>query len=290
MVASKDTVVAAVKRWYRQSLIYLCFSGVTGSMMVKEGGEIERSASVESDGLKRSRSGSLSEGSSSSSASASESGSASSSEDEKAKRKREKREKKEKKKLKKRRKKEDKKASRNRDKAKKAKKSSKSEKKSSKKKKKRSRGSESSSDDSPSQRPSALSQLSREEQADLMAFKLSVQGDRSAKGIKPAGLLHQTTEDIAVSMGIPAGLIRTSETSESITQRYANELFGNDGDDNPARRQRLKREFTARRAVERAREILLERQQKAASEVEGGDSRYGGGLANRFQSSGSLSK
>lgn len=259
--------------------------------MVKEAGEIERSTSVESDGLKRSRSGSLSEGSSSS-ASESESGSASSSsEDEKAKRKREKREKKEKKKMKKRRKKEDKKASRSRDKAKKAKKSSKSEKKSSKKKKKkRSRGSESSSDDSPSEKPSALSQLSREEQADLMAFKLSVQGDRSAKGVKPAGLLHQTTEDIAVSMGIPAGLIRTSETSESITQRYANELFGNDGDDNPARRQRLKREFTARRAVERAREILLERQQKAASEVEGGDSRYGGGLANRFQSSGSLSK
>lgn len=61
-------------------------------------------------------------------------------------------------------------------------------------------------------------------------------------------------------VGLSKGLIRTSESQLSITEKYSNDIFG-DGEMNPAKRQRLHREQAAQRALDKARSVIASRQE-----------------------------
>ncbi len=112
-----------------------------------------------------------------------------------------------------------------------------------------------------------LSHASTEQElSEAKSFKECVQGSKKVTLTNQmhADLIHASASEIASSLGLSKGLIRTTESNESITQEYARSLFGGD-DENPAKRQRLKREQTAQRAIERAKEILLSRAGAAAA-------------------------
>ena len=95
----------------------------------------------------------------------------------------------------------------------------------------------------------------------------------------------------AAALGLPKGLIRTTASSESFSDRASKDLFGGDGDMNPATARRLKRQRDAVQAEKRAREILAERRGAAtaasakgkgtASQVSSLTSRFGGGTIQR---------
>jgi hypothetical protein len=104
--------------------------------------------------------------------------------------------------------------------------------------------------------------VSKEDAASAQAFKMAVQGKKPGAEGGLLGLLNSSPAAVAAAMGLPVGLIRTSEANESITEQYATSLFGASGEDNPAKRARLRRENSARQAVERARQMLAERRQQ----------------------------
>lgn len=96
-----------------------------------------------------------------------------------------------------------------------------------------------------------------EEIVEIEKFREAVQGKRR---VVSAGTPSQLNSmELASTLGLSTGLVRTSDSSRSITELYSKELFGGE-EDNPARRQRMKREFIAQRAIERAREVLDSRQ------------------------------
>ena len=99
--------------------------------------------------------------------------------------------------------------------------------------------------------------LTEHDAIEMASFRQAVQGKQIlvANEREQANLLNASREDIAASLGLPKGLIRTSLDDNSITQRYSRDLFGGD-DDNPAKRQRLNRERIAKRALEIARSTL----------------------------------
>lgn len=99
--------------------------------------------------------------------------------------------------------------------------------------------------------------LSEHDAVEMASFRQAVQGKQIlvANEREQASLLNASREDIAASLGLPKGLIRTTVEDNSITQRYSKDLFGGD-DDNPAKRQRLNRERVAKRALEIARTTL----------------------------------
>lgn len=80
--------------------------------------------------------------------------------------------------------------------------------------------------------------LSEHDAIEMASFREAVQGKQVlvANERAQASLLHASREDIASSLGLPKGLIRTAIDDSSITQRYSKDLFGGD-DDNPAKRQ-----------------------------------------------------
>ena len=99
--------------------------------------------------------------------------------------------------------------------------------------------------------------LSEHDAVEMASFRQAVQGKQIlvANEREQASLINASREDIAASLGLPKGLIRTTVEDNSITQRYSRDLFGGD-DDNPAKRQRLNRERIAKRALEIARTTL----------------------------------
>ena len=99
--------------------------------------------------------------------------------------------------------------------------------------------------------------LSEHDAVEMASFRQAVQGKQImvANEREQASLINASREDIAASLGLPKGLIRTTVEDSSITQRYSRDLFGGD-DDNPAKRQRLNRERIAKRALEIARTTL----------------------------------
>ena len=80
--------------------------------------------------------------------------------------------------------------------------------------------------------------LSVHDAIEMASFRQAVQGKQVlvANEREQASLLHSSREDIAASLGLPKGLIRTTVDDNSITQKYSRDLFGGD-DDNPAKRQ-----------------------------------------------------
>lgn len=80
--------------------------------------------------------------------------------------------------------------------------------------------------------------LSEHDAIEMASFREAVQGKQVlvVNERAQASLLHASSEDIASSLGLPKGLIRTAIDDSSITQRYSKDLFGGD-DDNPAKRQ-----------------------------------------------------
>lgn len=122
---------------------------------------------------------------------------------------------------------------------------------------------------------------------EVAAFKLAVQGKpmKASSEIGQPSLLYSSTADVATTFGLK-GIIRTSDSSSSMSQLYSKQLFGGD-DDNPATRQRLKRENAAQRAVEKARNIVALR-----NEAEQNNTSYNASavsnIMNRFCSSSSM--
>ena len=114
---------------------------------------------------------------------------------------------------------------------------------------------------------------------------LGVNSSKSNAGDKDSSLLNCNHDDVAARLGLPKGLIRTSEQHSSITQQYSNSLFGNTEDDNPAKRMRLNRERIAQRAVEAARAVVASKNEKAT--VSSGNSSSILNLSDRFSSSNS---
>jgi hypothetical protein len=80
--------------------------------------------------------------------------------------------------------------------------------------------------------------ISEHDAIEMASFRQAVQGKQVlvANEREQASLLHASREDIAASLGLPKGLIRTTIEENSITQKYSRDLFGGD-DDNPAKRQ-----------------------------------------------------
>lgn len=80
--------------------------------------------------------------------------------------------------------------------------------------------------------------ISEHDAIEMASFREAVQGKQVlvANERAQASLLHASREDIASSLGLPKGLIRTAIDDSSISQRYSKDLFGGD-DDNPAKRQ-----------------------------------------------------
>lgn len=80
--------------------------------------------------------------------------------------------------------------------------------------------------------------ISEHDAIEMASFRQAVQGKQVlvANEREQASLLHASREDIAASLGLPKGLIRTNVEENSITQKYSRDLFGGD-DDNPAKRQ-----------------------------------------------------
>ena len=105
-------------------------------------------------------------------------------------------------------------------------------------------------------------ELTSEEIKEINDFKRSVQGNSKTYQNKLNSdtfnlnqiMSSQTKENLAESLGISKGLIRTSDQDYSLAKKYTNQY--SDQDDNPAKRQRLKRELTAQRAIEKARKTI----------------------------------
>jgi len=105
-------------------------------------------------------------------------------------------------------------------------------------------------------------ELTSEEIKEINDFKRSVQGNSKTYQNKLNSdkfnlnqiMSSQTKETLAESLGISKGLIRTSDQDYSLAKKYTNQY--SDQDDNPAKRQRLKRELTAQRAIEKARKTI----------------------------------
>jgi hypothetical protein len=128
--------------------------------------------------------------------------------------------------------------------------------------------------------------LSGTEHEEVAAFKHAVQGHRALapKELSKSSLIDASHEDIAKKLGLPKGLIRTSEDTFSLTQKYSRNLFGDD-EDNPAKRQRMLRERAAQNAIEKARTTLKARAALAASQDKGPSSVTD--IMSRFSSSAS---
>lgn len=117
-----------------------------------------------------------------------------------------------------------------------------------------------------------ISDIDVADDKEIAAFKQAVQGHKT----KPQqadlrALLNSSSAEIAASLGLPQGLIRTSESRDSISQQYSKKLFGG-GDENPATQQRLKREMTAQRAMEKARLVVAARAQANKQNAESSNS------------------
>lgn len=133
--------------------------------------------------------------------------------------------------------------------------------------------------------------MSEHDILEMQAFKAAVQRPES-RGRKldetaQSSLLHQSAESIAAQLGMSKGLIRAHAETLSGTQKYAKSMnyFGNEDDDNPAKRQRLKREQAAQRAIATARAVIAAREQAAA----GAPTSNVDSLLNRFSSGGKQS-
>jgi len=96
--------------------------------------------------------------------------------------------------------------------------------------------------------------------------------------------IFASSSDIASKYGISKGLIRTAEASLSITQKFSKTIFGGD-DDNPATRQRMKREHAAQQAMKTARNVIAARQAAAAASTGQGNTADVCNLMNTFRSS-----
>jgi hypothetical protein len=132
--------------------------------------------------------------------------------------------------------------------------------------------------------------LSAEEQREVDDFKRAVQGScsalrnrQSSGGVShPLNISGLTKEQLAESLGLSKGLVRTSEQDYSITQRYASSIFGGSQDENPAKRQRMKRELTAQRAIEKANSVIAANRAATSAGLKGTEINYA--TADRFTS------
>ena len=143
--------------------------------------------------------------------------------------------------------------------------------------------------------PIAAGQLTEHDILEMQAFKNAVQKPNQKDGKLKEGdqslLLNHSAEYIAEKLGMSKGLIRTHDESLSGTQKYAKSMnyFGNDDDDNPAKRQRIKREQTAQRAIATARAVIAARAEAAAASAassSSGGASISSSIFNRFSSSG----
>lgn len=139
-------------------------------------------------------------------------------------------------------------------------------------------------------------QLTEHDIIEMQAFKNAVQNpsgkEPKLKEKDQSQLLHHSAEYIADKLGLSRGLIRTHDDSLSGTQKYAKSMnfFGNDDEDNPAKRQRIKREQTAQRAIATARAVIAARSEAAAASAASGEtsstSLHVSSMLSRFSSSG----
>ena len=83
----------------------------------------------------------------------------------------------------------------------------------------------------------------------MTAASASSATSSAAAASSSAQEIFASSSDIASKYGISKGLIRTTESSLSITQKFSKTIFGGD-DDNPATRQRMKREHAAQQAMQ----------------------------------------
>jgi hypothetical protein len=65
-----------------------------------------------------------------------------------------------------------------------------------------------------------------------------------------------------------------------MSDQYSKKLFGGSNSENPATQQRLKREMTAQRAMEKARKVVAARNQQIA---QNGESSGVSGIMDRFR-------
>lgn len=134
--------------------------------------------------------------------------------------------------------------------------------------------------------------ISEHDRLEMLAFKNAVQGPNAKKELltdqEQRSLLHQDPAYIAAKLGLSKSLIRTNDETLSGTKQFAKSLNyfgrGDDDDENPAKRQRIKREQAAQRAMATARAFLASKNSSDASDVATGSS--SSSLMNRFSSSG----
>ena len=170
---------------------------------------------------------------------------------------------------------------RKRKKEKKAKKARKREKKRRKREKRRRKAEE---EDERRAREDAAA-LDEADTDQLEAFRAAVQGPKLSRPGSRAEPRQQqasalglaTAAERADALGLPKGLIRTSQASESVSEGASRQLFGYSGASNPAQAARLKRERSAQSAMETARAVLAKRAKEDTT-----CARHSSSLASRF--------
>lgn len=95
-----------------------------------------------------------------------------------------------------------------------------------------------------------------------------------------SNLLNSSSSVIAATLGLPQGLIRTSESRDSMSQQYSKTLFGG-SEENPATLQRMKRERAAQKAMEKARQVVAARNE--ANKLNGEISNTVSTMMDRFR-------
>ena len=93
----------------------------------------------------------------------------------------------------------------------------------------------------------------------LEAFRAAVQGPRAPPPPSSTNLLALPPAERAAALGLPAGLVRTTARTASITDHASRELFGRSSGMNPATAQRMKRERSAQKALAKAQRVIAAR-------------------------------
>ena len=96
----------------------------------------------------------------------------------------------------------------------------------------------------------------------LEAFRAAVQGPRAPPPPSSTNLLALPPAERAAALGLPAGLVRTTARTASITDAASRELFGRSSGMNPATQQRMKRERSAQKALAKAQRVIAARRDK----------------------------
>ena len=105
-------------------------------------------------------------------------------------------------------------------------------------------------------------ELAAADSGQLEAFRAAVQGPRAPPPPPTTNLLNLPPAERAAALGLPAGLVRTTARTASITDAASRELFGRSPGMNPATQQRMKRERSAQKALAKAQRVIAARRDK----------------------------